>query len=341
MAKLNRTIEIVRTSEPGLSAMSQRSADAILFCLKKYYTNVQISEVNNLSDLNALIVRKPDLVFLGIQCLPMDYHLGLFDPNKLWVSRYLQSHGIVSTGSGSNAHKLEISKPSAKQQVLNAELATAPFHVIGSSDNRSNFKIDLSYPLFIKPTSRGGGVGVDENSYVVNSDQLWAKVDDLRLKYNSDALVEEYLPGREFSVAILKQLDSDAYSLMPVEISSGLKEASSAMLSSAVKTSNTEVVTMIDDESLKTKINILAAGVFSALGAQDYGRIDIRLDKNNQPCFLEANLFPSIIEGYGTFPKSCLINSHMGYEEVINRIVDLAFDRANLQVTDVELATIL
>ena len=72
----------------------------------------------------------------------------------------------------------------------------------------------------------------------------------------------------------------------------------------------------------------LALHVFHALGARDYGRIDIRLDGAGVPHFLEANLMPSILKDYGNFPKACMLNETIGYEESILRIVDLAFERS-------------
>ena len=74
--------------------------------------------------------------------------------------------------------------------------------------------------------------------------------------------------------------------------------------------------------------------VFDALTARDFARIDIRIDKMGEPQFLEANLIPSLINGYGSFPKACVINLDLDYESMILSIVRLALDRAPESVED-------
>jgi len=184
-----------------------------------------------------------------------------------------------------------------------------------------------AFPLFVKPTDRGGGVGIDSQSVVHSLDELRAKSASIADKLQSDSLIEEYLPGREFSVAILRRQDSAKFSVMPVELIAAADEHGQRILSGSVKASNEELVLAVTDESLKSKVCALAIGVFHALGARDYGRIDIRLDQFGAPHFLEANLLPSLIEGYGSFPKACEMNMGLGYEAMILNIVQLALMR--------------
>jgi D-alanine-D-alanine ligase len=90
-----------------------------------------------------------------------------------------------------------------------------------------------------------------------------------------------------------------------------------------VKSSNTEQAIEVIDKNIKTKVTTLATEVFYALGARDYGRIDIRLDAHGTPHFLEANLIPSLISGYGSFPKACMLNIDLDYESMILSIARL------------------
>ena len=79
----------------------------------------------------------------------------------------------------------------------------------------------------------------------------------------------------------------------------------------------------VNDTRLRSEVCQLALDSFSALGGRDYGRIDIRLNRNGEPQFLEANLIPSIIDGYGSFPKACQINLGLDYESMVLQIVRL------------------
>src|SRR5579864_2601799 len=129
--KMNKHVEIVRSTTPGLSSMSQESCDAIFAVLSKHYAWVMVSIVNSLSDLEAIVIRNPDLVFLGMEFIPNNPALGLQDPDRIWLSRYFDEHNIAYTGSSQRAHELERNKPLAKKCAIDAGLKTARFCVIG------------------------------------------------------------------------------------------------------------------------------------------------------------------------------------------------------------------
>jgi D-alanine-D-alanine ligase len=326
MIKIDKHIEIVRSSTKDLSSMSQESCDAIQAVLTKYYTSVRVSNVNNLPDLEAIVSRDPDLVFLGMKFIPVNSNLGWQDPDKIWLTTYFDNRNIAYTGSSQIAHGLERNKPAAKQRVLDVGLRTATFCVIKQNQSLVSSDIPLSFPLFIKPANRGGGLGVNSDSLAYNFEQLFSKVHSIA-DLQSDSLIEEYLPGREFSVAILKDEYSAEFSVMPIELIAPLDKNGVRILSGEIKSSNTEQAIEITDKVTKSKVTSLALNVFHALGARDYGRIDIRLDKQGIPHFLEANLIPSLISGYGSFPKACMLNIGLGYESMIIRIAKLGLAR--------------
>lgn len=326
MLKRNIHIEIARSSITELSSMSLESCEAIVAVLSRRYS-VGVSTVNTIADLETLVALKPDLVFLGMKFVPTNSSLGRDDTNKVWLSEYLSQHGIASTGSTHHAHILELDKALAKQRVLDLGLATSVFQVIKQGEPVILANPALAFPVFIKPTNRGGGQGIDSYSVACNQAQLTSKVQSIANDYQADSIIENYLDGREFSVAVLKDIESLEYNVMPIELVATTDINGSRMLSSTVKMENAEVVLEVKDQVLRTKINDLALDVFKALGARDYGRIDIRLDSRGEPNFLEANLIPSLICNYGSFPKSCLININLDYEPMILKIVDLGLSR--------------
>lgn len=327
MVKSNLHIEIVRSSQSKLSSLSLESSDAIFAVLAKHYHNVTVATVNNLADLEAVVAHQPDLVFLGMKFVPENPALGLQDPNKIWLAEYFDKHDIAYTGSNQQAHELELNKPLAKQRVLDAGLNTSKFQVINQFNPKLLDDLALTFPSFVKPTNRGGGMGIDSHSVTNNIDELNAKVLSIATALHSDSLVEDYLSGREFSVAVLKKEDAAGYKVMPIELVAEADENGARMLSGAVKMDNAEVVLEVLDETMRAKVTTLALDVFHALGARDYGRIDIRLDSHGTPNFLEANLIPSLISGYGSFPKSCLLNVGLDHEPMILKIVRLGLRR--------------
>ncbi len=307
--------------------MSQISCDAVLVVLAKYFTMVRISTINDLSDLEVLVARRPDLVFLGMEFITADSTIGMSDTEKIWLSDFLDAHEIAYTGSSRSAHELERNKPLAKQCILDAKLRTPSFCVIKKDQLFTRHDITLEFPLFVKPTNRGGGLGINSQSIVHNFDQLRLKIDTLATEFQTDSLIEEYLPGREFSVAILKDERSTEFLTMPIELIAPPDRHGMRILSSKVKSSNSEHALQVVDEVIKSKVAALALNAFYALGGRDYGRIDIRLDTSDVPHFLEANLIPSLISGYGSFPKACIINVGLEYDPMILAIVRLGLAR--------------
>lgn len=324
--KINMNVQIVRSSKLSLSSMSHVSATAILNVLEKNYTSAGITIVDNLADLQALVNQKPDLIFMGMQYIFDD--CGDNDKlNKIWISDYLDKLSIPYTGSNRRAHRLELSKHKAKQTMIDAGIQTSPYLVVKRNDQQEPTFDDLTFPMFVKPTSQGGGAGIDGSSVVRNVDELLSKISSVARKNKADSLVELYLTGREFSVAIIRGENSDNLTAMPIELVTQPDENGVSILSRSVKSSNNESVLEVTDADVHHKVSSLAINAFQALGARDYGRIDIRMDDQGVPHFLEANLIPSLIENYGSFPRACLLNSNLDYEPMILRIVGLAATR--------------
>ncbi len=328
MIKRSKHIEIVRSTQPGLSSLSEESCRAIFAVLAKNYATVGVTIVNNLSDLQALVALRPDLVFLGMKFIPEDSELGLNDPKKIWVAKYLSENNIAHTGSSHIAHELELNKPLAKQRVVAAGLKTSPFFVAGKKWLESPGGTSLPYPLFVKPANRGGGVGIDSDSVGRDATALRSKVQSIAASLQADSLVEEYLPGREFSVAILKNSLTSEFAVMPIELIAKPDKHGVRVLSEEVKSANSEQAVEVADKAIRAKVSELAFDVFVALGARDYGRVDIRLDVSATPHFLEANLIPSLISGYGSFPKACVLNLGLDYEPMILNIINLGLARS-------------
>jgi len=271
------------------------------------------------------------MVFLGMKYVLTDPSLGLANPNKIWLSKYLDDHGIAHTGSDHRAVGLECNKELAKQRLADVGLNTARFTVVRIGDNLLERDMLLTYPLFVKPTNRGGGAGIDAGSLVYTFAQLRSKVKSLAARLQCDVLVEEYLPGREFSVGILKRLHTNMYHAMPIELVAPLNVSGARFLSSQIKSADTERNLAVVEPALRTALNDLALDAFHALGARDYGRIDIRLDATGVPHFLEANLLPSLLCDYGNFPKTCMLNIGLGHTDMIMNIIDLAFSRTAIK----------
>jgi D-alanine-D-alanine ligase len=328
MPKLPLRIEVIRSNTKALSAMSLESATGIIETLRRHYTDVVLTHIDNEQDLNQLIERKPDLAFLGMPYVRSESGLHA----KIWISDALEKNGIRHTGSGKFSHRLGLNKHLAKQRMIESGLQTSPFQIIRRENEEIINEGKLTFPLFVKPSNKGGGQGIDEFSVVRTVEELRAKVQTIHERHRADALVEEFLVGREFSIAVIGNHHSEKLTAMPIELVAVKDKNGERMLSKAVKSSNEEGVLAVTDPLERQRLKTFAINVFHALGARDYGRIDVRFDKFGVPHFLEANLIPSLIDGYGSFPKAYEMNLGLDYETMLMQIVRLALDRESKKI---------
>lgn len=326
MFRINKSVELVTTSIEFFSSMSYQSRIEAKAALERYYKHVRITNITSLSDLDELVARKPDLAFMGMKFI---YDNSQPQPKKVWISGYLAAAGIAYTGSDQTASMLEHNKQLSKHVVAGRGLKTAKSKLIKQGEIVDPADIDIDYPLFVKPVDGGGGSGINDNSLVENYDQLKTQLSWLFDSCHTDALLEAYLPGREYSVGVIKKRFSDGYYTLPLEIQAPVNQSGSRFLSSRIKQADSEQTLAVTDPVIRAKINQLALDCFESLGADDYGRIDIRLDQNGQPNFLEANLLPSLLNNYGNLPKAAKLNLGLEHGQLLHKIAELGLAKNN------------
>jgi D-alanine-D-alanine ligase len=318
-------IEIVASDNPRLNALSRESQLSVAKVLRKHYAKVEITIIDTVKDLENLVSKKPDLVILGMKLILLEPAKGYDASPKIWLSHYLMTHNINFTGSNTDALKLEYIKHDSKQRVLDSGLASSAYFI--SPHTKPVFKHTLTYPLFVKPSNRGDSKGIDENSIVHNQQQLQDKILSIHKDCQSDALIEEYLPGREFSVAVIRKPRSSDLVAMPIEIIAPTDSLGNKFLSESVKLADSEQVIAVQEIALQDLIKQAAIGAFIALGSRDYGRMDMRLNNEGIPFFIEANLMPGLSE-HGYLARCFMLYLHISYQEMILSIIGLALERS-------------
>jgi len=328
MVKINKHIEIVRSLAPGLSSMGHKSAIMMKRVLEQQYEQVGISLVSDLSDLKRLATKQPDLVFLGVKRVPVNS----IRPTgaRVWTAAYLDQQGIAYTGSNATAIALDFSKPAAKRLIKASGLNTADYFAARHGEYNAGSVLPLNYPLFVKPPNTGGGKGIGADSVVRDFAAFEQKVERIHRDFGTSALVETYLPGREFSVALLETLDSDELIAMPIELITEQNDQGDRILGQTIKAADTEHAITVPDGPTKQAVVNLAIKAYRALGARDYGRIDIRLDEHGTPHFLEANLIPGLAQHDFTsyFTTAAWLNQALDHQSMILHITELGLSRS-------------
>ena len=229
------------------------------------------------------------------------------------VPATLEMLGIPCSGSSALAIGLTLDKAMAKVVAKSAGIATAPFEVVGGPKPAPT---SLRYPLFAKPAAEGSSMGITAKSLCRDERELNDAID--RLNRYGPVLIEEFLPGDEYTVGLINGEVIGAMKIVPRQ-----KEAD-FIYSLDVKRDYTNLVEYIavDDEDVKD----VARAVWRAFGLRDVARVDVRRDRENVPNFVEVNPLP----GVNPITSDLIILARlkgMSHEQVIGRVIESAAAR--------------
>ncbi|MDI6774880.1 MAG: D-alanine--D-alanine ligase [Verrucomicrobiota bacterium] len=237
----------------------------------------------------------------------------------------LELYGVPYTFSDPLTCALTLDKALTKQLVRAAGIPTPPFHVVCSKADIGGVR--LNGPLFVKPVAEGTGKGVDARSCVRTRRELGAVCRRLLRRHAQPVLVEEYLPGREFTIAVLGA-DDDARVLGAMEIS--VRPGAPARdYSHEVKERCEQYARYfpMPPGALRRRVEALALKTYRAFQCRDAGRLDFRLDRRGCPAFLEINPIPGLHPTHSDLPMIAT-QAGMSYRALIAAIVRGALRRA-------------
>ncbi len=242
--------------------------------------------------------------------------------------------------SGSDALTLAVclDKSRAKEILSYYKIPTAKFSVLYSLTDLSTLRTD--FPCMVKPLNEGSSKGIFDASLVQTLHELQAQVENVLVTYNEPVIVEEFLPGREFTVAMLGN-GYDVRVLPIVEIKfDSLPKGVNPIYSFEAKwiwDQSSNPLNIFEcparvTPSLNASIIKLCRDAYKVLRCRDWSRIDVRLDKNGTPNIIEINPLPGILpkpEDNSCYPKAARA-AGMSYNEMLNCVLDEACKRNKL-----------
>lgn len=239
------------------------------------------------------------------------------------VPALLEAFQIPCTFSDPLLAALTLDKALTKRVLRDLGLPTAPFAVIdalGALD-----RLDMPYPLFVKPLAEGTAKGIDGRSRVASSGELRAAVTRVLEEFRQPALVEVYLPGREFTVGIVGT-GGRAKAVGTLEIVL-LPEAEPHSYTYVNKERCEELCQFpLAPSEWSARAEELALAAWRGLGCRDAGRVDLRADADGQLQILELNPLPGLHPAHSDLPMLCTAVG-MPYPELIREIIDSASTR--------------
>ncbi len=268
------------------------------------------------------------------------------DAREAQIPAILEMLHIPYTGSRVLTNAISLDKTLTKRIWRDRRLPVAPFQEFSLGDEP--LRTDLNFPLFVKPAREGTGMGVDLNAIVNNEDELRERVHWVIDKYEQPALVETFLPGREFTVGILGRrgakaisrhpewYDKDGFHRFPILELDSRNSVTPNVYSGEAKSKSVGeegapgyfCPAELEPEFEK-KLHYLAWRAHTLLGALDVSRTDIRLDAEGTPRLMEINTLPGLTPDYSDL---CLQAKAEGitYTELILEILYLAATRWGL-----------
>jgi lysine 2,3-aminomutase len=247
------------------------------------------------------------------------------------VPGLLDAYGIPYTFSDGTVLALTLDKALTKQVIRDLGLPTPDFLLVRKMEDLS--RLNLAFPLFAKPVGEGTGKGIGPLSKCNSMEELAALCQELLTKFKQPVLVETYLPGREFTVGIIGTGDeAKAVGVMEVV----LKANAEANAYSYNNKENCEELVLYHtvDGDIAEKCRELAVKAWRGLGCRDAGRIDLRLDAQGIPNFLEVNPLAGLHPQHSDLPIICSFVG-IAYDELMSSIIKSALKRIPAASTNI------
>jgi len=254
------------------------------------------------------------------------------------VADILSELGIPYTGCTGQALRLALDKVKTKVVLKAGGIDTPDFQLL-NPETLSTFQ--LAYPCIVKPRGEDASHGLTERSVVHDFASLKQQVEHISDLYGGQALVEEFIDGREFNITVL---GNSKCTVLPVsEIYYALPDGMPKILTFAAKWGEpdnlyfqgTKVICPAEIEAKNQEsITEIGLATFRLLGCRGYARVDMRMDKEGRLNVLDVNPNPDISPGSPSpdiSPGSGAIRqaeaAGMTYTQFINKIVQLALEK--------------
>lgn len=243
------------------------------------------------------------------------------------VLELIESLGFKHTGAPAEVVALCIDKARSKRRLLECGVPTPAFQVFTQPAG----ELRLTYPVIVKPVTEDGSLGIDLKSVVSNPQELYPRISYVLNQYHQPALVEEFIPGREFAVSLW---GNEVIEAMPVaeEDYSWVKDPLQCLITYEAKWlpespfyQNIVIrcpaaLTTVEEHQIKST----AIQAFKAVGLRDLGRMDMRYH-NGIPYILDINELPDLAPDSG-FANTAAVAGYT-YADTVERIVRLGLER--------------
>jgi D-alanine-D-alanine ligase len=315
--------DIEDSSDPGLTTQ----ANDIQRILQQRFEQVECLPFSRdfARALRRILQLAPDIILNFVEALAGDTNF------ESHIAGAFEILDIEFTGNRALTLGNCLNKLKTKQILRSLGVRTPRYILARLNSQLAEADLKLKFPLILKLNKEDASIGISENSVVNDFPTLRTQLDFLFRTFRQDVLVEECLPGREISAAILGDrvlpLSEISYESLPEHLPRIVTYEAKWSLHSAYYQGTVPVCPAEVDEELRMLIEKKALAAFNAMDCRDYARIDFRLSKRDIPHVIDVNPNPDLSPESG-FIRSA---SHAGisYEEVLFTLVEFALQRSS------------
>jgi D-alanine-D-alanine ligase len=238
---------------------------------------------------------------------------------------------IPYVGSDETTLCIALDKALSKRFLSTYRIKTPKYRLL--NPNKIAMTGKLRFPVIVKPNAEGSSKGISDIAVVNNSQELRKLVHENIAIYRQPMLVEEFVQGREFTVAVVGN-GSEAVAFPPMEIRYKEKGQKYNIYSFNVKKNYKEYIEYICpaeiDQVVEKKLMDTAIKIYNILDCKDFSRIDFRLSEDQEVYFIEINPLPGLSPGYSDYPMITEFNG-IGYRDTIKMILNSALKRHGMR----------
>ncbi len=246
------------------------------------------------------------------------------------VPLLLEMRGMPFVGSDALTMGLTLDKVLAKKCFLADGIPTPPFVSVETADDLAAVVESLDRPWFVKPRWEGTSKGLTDASCVETPEALERQVERIRSLYRQPALVESFIRGTEFTVAVLGNRPPRAMPVVQVGLDGRPMSGGRFYTFELIEDSRLGYLCPARiPPGLERILQECAVRAYRSVGCRDLGRVDFRVDERGRPYVLEVNPLPFLgrADVFGIFPPVI----GRTYESVIQEIVEHAAFRCGLR----------
>lgn len=221
---------------------------------------------------------------------------------------------------------LTLHKGMTKRIIRDLGIPTAPFAVVEQAEDIP--RVDLPYPLFVKPVAEGTGKGIGPDSKVRSFQELKKACLERLEQFGQPVLVETFLPGREITVGIVGT-GPEARVIGMMEVIHNQKEQSGIYSYHNKAHYEDYIDYVIPERELFEQCAEVALASWRGLGCRDGGRVDLRLDDHGVPNFMEVNPLAGLNPVHSDLPILAA-KAGISYNDLIALIVQSALARLDI-----------